>query len=70
MTETLFAGDTSDARPLGCSPRRTGDIVHSPADPGKIHRLANLGTTDAISIHVYGASYDRLGHDVNKIWAA
>jgi predicted metal-dependent enzyme (double-stranded beta helix superfamily) len=70
MTETLFAGDTSEARPFACTPRRAGDIVHAPADPDKIHRLANLGTIDALSIHVYGASYDRLGNDVNKIWAA
>jgi predicted metal-dependent enzyme (double-stranded beta helix superfamily) len=69
MTETLFTRDATGARPFACVPRRTGDVAHAPADPDKIHRLANLGTTDALSIHVYGARYDRLGHDVNEIWA-
>jgi predicted metal-dependent enzyme (double-stranded beta helix superfamily) len=69
MTETLFARGTTGARPVACVPRGPGDVAHAPADPDKIHRLANLGTTDALSIHVYGARYDRLGHDVNEIWA-
>jgi predicted metal-dependent enzyme (double-stranded beta helix superfamily) len=69
MTETLFTRGATDARPFASMPRRAGDVAHAPADPDKIHRLANLGTTDALSIHVYGAAYDRLGHDVNEIWA-
>jgi predicted metal-dependent enzyme (double-stranded beta helix superfamily) len=69
MTETLFTRDAAGARPVACVPRHAGEVAHAPADPDKIHRLANLGTTDALSIHVYGARYDRLGHDVNEIWA-
>ena len=30
---------------------------------------ANLGTETAISIHVYGARFDQLGHAVNRVWA-
>jgi predicted metal-dependent enzyme (double-stranded beta helix superfamily) len=70
MTDTLFTPGVTDARPFACVARRTGDVAHAPADPGRIHRLANLGTMDALSIHVYGARYDRLGQDVNQIWAA
>jgi predicted metal-dependent enzyme (double-stranded beta helix superfamily) len=69
MTETLFTRCEIGARPFTCMPRRTGEGAHAPADPDKIHRLANLGTTDSLSIHVYGAPYDRLGHDVNEILA-
>jgi predicted metal-dependent enzyme (double-stranded beta helix superfamily) len=49
--------------------RWTGDGGHAPAGPDAVHRLANLGTETAISIHVYGAPYDRLGDQVNQIWA-
>ena len=69
MTETFFAPGSGGARPFGCVPRREGDIAHSPADPSAIHRLANLGIEDALSIHVYGARHDRLGDEVNQIWA-
>lgn len=69
MAETFFTPGSATARPFGCVPRRVGDIGHSPADPGAIHRLANLGTEDALTLHVYGARYDRLGDEVNQVWA-
>jgi 3-mercaptopropionate dioxygenase len=47
-----------------------GDASHAVAAPDVIHRLANLGTETAVSIHVYGARYDRLGEQVNHVWAA
>jgi predicted metal-dependent enzyme (double-stranded beta helix superfamily) len=49
--------------------RRVGDTSHAPADPDAVHRLANLGTETAISIHVYSGPYDRLGDQVNQFWA-
>jgi predicted metal-dependent enzyme (double-stranded beta helix superfamily) len=70
MTETLFVAGSPGPRPFACLPRKPGEVVHAPADPDMIHRLANLGTNDALSIHIYGAPYDRLGHDVNEIWAS
>jgi 3-mercaptopropionate dioxygenase len=69
MAETFFTSGETVARPFGCVPRREGDVGHSPADPGAIHRLANLGTEDTLSIHVYGARHDRLGDEVNQVWA-
>jgi predicted metal-dependent enzyme (double-stranded beta helix superfamily) len=70
MTETLFALDADQPAPRASTQLQVGDISHAPAEPGAIHRLANLGTETAISIHVYGARFDRLGHAVNRIWAA
>jgi hypothetical protein len=46
-------------------------VSHAPADPAAaIHRLANLGTETAISIHVHGARYDQLGEQVHRVWLA
>jgi hypothetical protein len=69
MTESFFAPGPTGAEPRGCVERHAGDIAHDAADPDAAHRLANLGTETAISIHVYGARYDRLGEHVNQIWA-
>ena len=65
----LFAPSTRGPVPQGCAPRRAGDVNQAAADPDAIHRLANLGTETAISLHVYGARYDRLGEQVNHVWA-
>jgi predicted metal-dependent enzyme (double-stranded beta helix superfamily) len=70
MTETFFSpGPQGCPMPRTCVERRVGDVTHAAADPSAIHRLANLGTENAISIHVYGAPFDRLGDEVNQIWA-
>jgi predicted metal-dependent enzyme (double-stranded beta helix superfamily) len=69
MVETLFSPGAQGVEPRGCGQRQAGDVSHAPADPNAVHRLANLGTETAISIHVYGAPYDRLGDQVNRIWA-
>ena len=69
MVETFFAPGPRGAEPGACLQRRVGDTSHAPADPNAVHRLANLGTETAISIHVYGAPYDRLGDQVNQFWA-
>jgi 3-mercaptopropionate dioxygenase len=70
MTETQFSLGSHGPVPRTCVQLDVGNISHGPAEPDAIHRLANLGTETAISIHVYGARYDRLGHEVNQIWAA
>lgn len=69
MVETFFSPGTQGVVPRGCVQRREGDVSYAPADPNAVHRLANLGTETAISIHVYGAQYDRLGDQVNQVWA-
>jgi predicted metal-dependent enzyme (double-stranded beta helix superfamily) len=75
LTETLFrleagAGEGEIVRPVTCIARRPGDVSHAPASRNAIHRLANLGTEEAVSIHVYGVSYDDFGDGVNHVWAA
>jgi 3-mercaptopropionate dioxygenase len=69
MVESFFSPGTQRVVPRGCVQRQEGDISHAPADSNAVHRLANLGTETAISIHVYGAPYDRLGEQVNQVWA-
>jgi hypothetical protein len=69
MVESFFAPGPQGPAPRGCAQRRQGDVNFAPADPNAVHRLANLGTETAISIHVYGAPYDRLGDHVNQVWA-
>ena len=69
MVETLFAPGEDGAVPRTCVQRCVGSVGHSQADPEAVHRLANLGTETAMSIHVYGAPYDRLANEVNYIWA-
>ena len=70
LVESFFdvAADGA-ARPVGCQPRGVGAVSHAEADGRAIHRIANVGVADALSIHVYGASYDRLGADVNLVLA-
>ena len=70
LAETFYAPSLSAPVPTGIVLRRTGDISHGPARPDAIHRLANLGTEVAISIHAYGLAYDRFCTDLNQIHAA
>ena len=70
LTETFFAPRDGIAVPTNCKPLRPGSLSHAAADPHAIHRIANLGTQEAVSLHVYGVSYDRFGDGVNEVWAA
>jgi len=54
----------------GSALRPPGAVCHGAADPAAIHRLANLGSAEALSIHVYGVPFERFGQDVNLIYAA
>jgi predicted metal-dependent enzyme (double-stranded beta helix superfamily) len=69
LVESFFDEAAGTARPVDCRPRGIGAVSY--AEPGgeAIHRIANVGVVDALSIHVYGASYDRLGADVNRVLA-
>ncbi len=46
-----------------------GATSHGAADPRLIHRIANLSCRTALSIHCYGAAFERFGQDVNEIHA-
>ena len=69
LVESFFDASADVAEPVGCRPRGVGDVSHAAADRNAVHRIANVGVADALSIHVYGASYDRLGADVNLVLA-
>jgi 3-mercaptopropionate dioxygenase len=69
MTETLFNLGPRGPVQRGCVQRQVGDTSHAVAAHDVIHRLANLGTETAVSIHVYGTRYDQLGTGVNLVWA-
>ncbi|PHK96903.1 cysteine dioxygenase [Pseudoroseomonas rhizosphaerae] len=70
LTEGHYvAGAEGAPRQTGSVLRPPGATCHGPADPGLIHRLANLGGEEAVSIHVYGVPFDRFGSDVNLVYA-
>ncbi len=70
LTEIQFGLGQQGPVPRDCIGRGIGSAGGLTADEDAIHRLANLGTETAISIHVYGARYDRLGEEVNHVWGA
>jgi predicted metal-dependent enzyme (double-stranded beta helix superfamily) len=72
MTETFYAEDETGGPPLltGVALRRPGDITFGPARADAIHRLANLGTETAVSIHAYGLPYGRFCSELNRVLAA
>lgn len=47
-----------------------GAVSHGGANPKLIHRIANLSCRNAISIHCYGAAFERFGQDVNEVHGA
>lgn len=64
LRETLYL----PGHPVGERALYGGDVSHAPPDLARGHRMANVGSRMAISLHIYGAPYDRLGQDVNHIW--
>jgi predicted metal-dependent enzyme (double-stranded beta helix superfamily) len=68
INETLFRRAPVGAEKVAERRLFRGDVSNSPPDPESGHRMANLGTEAAVSLHVYGATYERLGQDVNHIW--
>ena len=69
LAETFFTHDGETTLPSGCIPRGPGATSHANADLSAIHRIANLGTQEAVSIHVYGVSFERFGDGVNEVYA-
>ena len=51
----------------GVSANAAGDVT-SLVPPGDIHRVRNVGTQTAVSLHVYGADISRLGSSVRRIY--
>ncbi|WP_198369113.1 cysteine dioxygenase family protein [Roseomonas rosulenta] len=72
LTETFYAPGDDPEYPVQVAAvlRRPGDTSHGPARADAIHRLANLGTETAVSIHAYGLPYSRFCTDLNRVFAA
>lgn len=72
LTETFYAAGPDGQAPIPAATllRRPGDTSHGPACADAIHRLANLGTETAISIHAYGLPFGRFCTDLNRVLAA
>ena len=68
LNETLYGRSSERIERVAERRLFRGDVSHSPPDLASAHRMTNLGTEAAVSIHIYGAAYDRLGQDVNHIW--
>ncbi|TEA80097.1 cysteine dioxygenase family protein [Allopusillimonas ginsengisoli] len=47
--------------------RTCGDTGYGHAGMEQVHRLANVGTAPAISIHVYGVDAERISTHVNRL---
>jgi predicted metal-dependent enzyme (double-stranded beta helix superfamily) len=62
--EELF--DAQGTR-IGESSNHPGEVSGF-APPGDIHRVRNVGTTTAISIHVYGTDVARVGSSVRRYY--
>jgi len=70
LTETLFRREAGRITADPARPLRSGDVSHSQATMTEAHQVANLSTEMAVSIHIYGAPFERLGQDVNHIWTS
>ena len=65
--EELFTLDEERGRlvPAGASANPTGEVSGF-APPGDIHRVRNVGSETAISIHIYGTDVSRIGSSVRR----
>lgn len=71
LTEVGYRLAPGGGTPIPCHTalRRAGDTSHTEPDPGSIHRLVNIASETAISLHVYGLRFARLASDLNTIYA-
>jgi predicted metal-dependent enzyme (double-stranded beta helix superfamily) len=67
--EELFqlSGDGTHLIPSGASTNVVGDVSGF-APPGDIHRVRNSGTSEAISIHIYGTDLSRFGSSARRFY--
>ena len=67
--EELFRLDEEGERlvPAGASANPTGEVSGF-APPGDIHRVRNVGSDTAISIHIYGTDVSRIGSSVRRAY--
>jgi hypothetical protein len=61
LAETLYCHDEIGVDLISEKHLFRGQVSHSPYNKPVAYSLRNNGTKPAISLHVYGASFDRLG---------
>lgn len=70
LAETFYAEAAGGVVPTSIVMRRPGDLSFGMPRADAIHRLANLGTETAVSLHAYGLPYARFCTDLNRVYAA
>jgi predicted metal-dependent enzyme (double-stranded beta helix superfamily) len=69
VTEELYDLDASSGTLVSAGHRRcTAGTVRCELPPGDIHRLGNLDSRPAITLHVYGTDVDRLGSSARRTY--
>jgi len=61
--------DGAMAAPVARVSYRVGDVGHLPVDGSDIHRMHNPTAAPAVSIHVYGGNFEKLGPNLGQIYA-
>ncbi len=71
VTETFYRADAGgEPEPVSSRLLRPGGISQGLADPEQIHRLANLGCGEAVTLHAYGVAFERFSTGLNLVYAA
>jgi predicted metal-dependent enzyme (double-stranded beta helix superfamily) len=65
---TYLAGMSGQLIETGQRDSPSGDVSYF-APPGDIHRVRNIGTGVAVSLHVYGADISDLGTSVRRVYS-
>ncbi|KAA2265401.1 cysteine dioxygenase [Solihabitans fulvus] len=65
--ETLYRDNGDHLTEIGQTANHVGDVSGF-APPGDIHRVHNTSTTNAISLHIYGADLSVAGSSVRRYY--
>ena len=57
----------AELNPIGTRENQPGEVGGS-APPGDIHRIRNIGSGDAVSLHVYGTDVTRIGSSARRYY--
>ncbi|MBO39169.1 MAG: hypothetical protein CMM75_08360 [Rhodospirillaceae bacterium] len=72
IRETIYEENKSengDVTAVSSMDHRVGSIAHMSINESNIHCMHNPGTDPAVTIHVYGGNFKKIGANVNKIYA-
>lgn len=61
--------DGAMAAPVARVTYRAGEVGYLPKGAGDIHRMHNPTAAPAVSIHVYGGNFEKLGPNLGQIYA-